>query len=602
MPTSSLVQLFKEQLENESQSLAQGHDLTQRGDFLIWWYFLKLRGLSPAEIDQIVCDGGSDLGIDAVQIDQDDYVHFYQFKNPEDAESCLPAGEVDKLLAGLRLILRGKHQSIANEELKGLIEDIYQIVPAGYRLHLVTSGKGIAKESVEKLKAFVEELGGPSNDFFVWTLEDIDYLQDAFYQKRLPTIEKPIVFQLERQPPYQVRSADHDCYMFHTDAANLANLYQVHGERLLQQNIRVFQGDRSTNAKIRQTCTTAEARNFLHYNNGVTFLCETAQWDQFIGKLTLSKAQVVNGGQTIRVLSKAQAEGTLQEGVLIAVRVITSQGDKEFSSDVAVNLNNQNRIETSFLRSNEPRVVQLAAALESVGWYLERREDEVSHLSALEIKAIEQRIGHGLEGRVIKLRDGTQAYTATYFRQPELAKKNPKRIFLGPEDGGSFDRVFGPGMSAEKFVVAQRLKWVTDGFVERFMNLKRRKARGVDWVSEYTELLGPKLVHEFGDRLDQVVPQCSVFLCALLFEDHIVLRNEQSSTLLTALEAGDLSAIYDKLAVILQFARDNPTSANKSWPTLLKSQPFFENVASYLHGRVGPRNSAPGGRANVQNL
>jgi hypothetical protein len=229
MPTSSLVQLFKEQLENESQSLAQGHDLTQRGDFLIWWYFWKLRSLSSADIDQIVCDGGSDLGIDAIQIDKENYVHFYQFKNPENAESCLPAGEVDKLLSGLRLILRGKHQSIANEELKGRVEDIYQIVPTGYRLHLVTSGKGMARESVEKLKAFVEELGGPSNDFFVWTLEDIDYLQDAFYQKRLPTIEEPIVFQLERQPPYQVRSADHDCYMFHIDAAGLANLYQAHG-------------------------------------------------------------------------------------------------------------------------------------------------------------------------------------------------------------------------------------------------------------------------------------------------------------------------------------------------------------------------------------
>ena len=150
--------------------------------------------------------------------------------------------------------------------------------------------------------------------------------------------------------------------------------------------------------------------------------------------------------------------------------MITSQGDKEFSSDVAVNLNNQNRIETSFLRSNEPRVVQLAAALERVGWYLERREDEVSHLSTLELK------------------------------------------------------------------------------------------------------------------------------------DHIVLRNEQPSTLLATLEAGDFSAIYDRLAVILQFARDNPTAVNKSWPTLLKSQPFFENVASYLRGRVGPRDCVSGGRAALQSL
>jgi AIPR protein len=587
MASSPIVQLFKEQLENESKSLAATHNLVKRGDFLVWWYLQKLRGLNPSRIDEIVCDGGNDLGIDAIEIDDEDYVHFFQFKNPESAEGALPAGEVDKLLSGLRLILSHKHEAIANEELRGLVEDIYQIVPAGYRLHLVTSGKGIAKESIEKLNAFVEELGGPSEDFFVWTLEDIEFLQDAFYKKRLPTVEKPIVFHLERQGPYQVRSADHDCYLLHADGHTLAKLYSEHGEQLLQQNIRVFQGDRSTNAKIRETCTTDKSRNFLHYNNGITFLCETAQWDQFVSNLTLHKAQIVNGGQTIRVLSKAQTEGKLRTGVLVTVRVITSQGDKEFSSDVAVNLNNQNRIETSFLRSNEPRIVQLATSIESIGWYLERREDEAQLLSDLERKAIEQRIGHLLSGRVIKLRDGAQAFAATYYRQPELAKKNPRRIFLGADDGGAFERVFGAGMSAEKFVTAQRLKWATDAFVEKFMNLKRRKARGVDWKHEYSALMGAELVEAFGDRLDQVVPQCSVFLCALLFEDHVVLRGENPTDLIASLEGGDIAAIKDKLRVILEFARDNPSSANKSWPTLLKGQAFFENVASYLRGRAG---------------
>jgi Collagen triple helix repeat (20 copies) len=102
-----------------------------------------------------------------------------------------------------------------------------------------------------------------------------------------------------------------------------------------------------------------------------------------------------------------------------------------------------------------------------------------------------------------------------------------------------------------------------------------------DWVSEYAELLGSEIVQEFGDRLDQVIPQCAVFLCALLFEDHIKVRSEQPAMLLDPLEAGDFSMIYDKLTVISQFARDNPTSANKSWPTLLKSQTFFE-------GHTGP--------------
>ena len=85
---------------------------------------------------------------------------FYQFKNPENAESSLPAGEVDKLLAGLRLILRGKHQSIANEELKGLVEDIYQIVPTGYRLHVVTSGKGMRENRSRSWKPSSKNLEG----------------------------------------------------------------------------------------------------------------------------------------------------------------------------------------------------------------------------------------------------------------------------------------------------------------------------------------------------------------------------------------------------------------------------------------------------------
>jgi len=172
--------------------------------------------------------------------------------------------------------------------------------------------------------------------------------------------------------------------MFHLDGTELAQLYGEHGEQLLQQNIRVYQGDRATNASIKQTAVGGESANFFHYNNGVTFLCETAEWDQFISKLTLHKGQIVNGGQTIRVLYDAFQGTALKDDVLVPVRVITSQGDKDFGNNVAVNLNNQTRLGSSFLRSNDPRVVQLANALASLGWYLERREDEVKQLSGSE--------------------------------------------------------------------------------------------------------------------------------------------------------------------------------------------------------------------------
>lgn len=423
----------------------------------------------------------------------------------------------------------------------------------------------------------------PSEDFFRWILEDINSLQDTFYRRHLPTVDEPIDFNLDNFP-YQVRSANHDSYIFHMPATVLSQLYEKHGEQLLQQNIRVYQGDNATNELIRKTAAGQESANFLHYNNGVTFLCEAAQWDGFTRKLTLRKAQVVNGGQTIRVLQGVHRSGQLKPDVLVPMRVITSQGDKEFSGNVAVNLNNQNRIEPSFLRSNDTRVVQLAAALASMGWYLERRESEVAGLTTAERSAIENQIKGSLDDRIIRLKEGAQAYTATYMRQPEWAKKNPKRIFLGAEDGGYFDRVFSSELTAEKFVAAHRLAQCVNEYVRQFMTRKRRKERVADWRTDYKELLGSRLVEKHGTIVDQVIPQSALFLTAMVFDLRVTIQSHVIADVISELEKENEilnNLIFDAIEV----AQHDP-SLSKSWPTLLKSQPFFDKVTSFQRGQI----------------
>ena len=261
--STSILSLFKEQLENESQALASANGLTKRGDHLIWWYFSRLRGMDAADIATVVCDGSNDLGLDAIWIDDDDLVHFYTFKHPEKSSAMFAAGDIDKTLSGMNLILSRQHHSIANPELRGHVEEIYQTVPSGYRIHVVTSGSGLPNEAKVKLDAFVKGLGGPSEDFCKWELEDLSGLQDSFYRRHLPTVDTPIVFDIDL-PPYQVRAANHDSYLFHTQGTVLARLYEKYGEQLLQQNIRVYQGDGATNSLIRKTASTAqEAQNFF---------------------------------------------------------------------------------------------------------------------------------------------------------------------------------------------------------------------------------------------------------------------------------------------------------------------------------------------------
>lgn len=582
---SPLVSLFKEQLENESKLLKAQHGLEKRGDLLTWWYFLRIEDLDETEISEITCDGGNDLGIDAVWIDEENIVHFYQFKNPLNATSAFPDGDVDKVLSGLRLILSRRISEIANDDLRALVEDIYQSVRNGYRLHLVTSGAGIVPESRVKLDAFTADLQSPSQDFFLWEDTHIGVLQDRFYRKTLPTVEAPIMWEL-RQQPYPVRSADHDSYILHLPGLVLANLYQEHGEQLLQQNIRVYAGDRATNNSILSTCTTDESGNFLHFNNGVTFLADSASWDAFAHTLTLEHGQVVNGGQTVRVLHSAFKDDTLRDDVTVVVRVITSSGHKGFANAVAVNLNNQNRITPSFLRSNDPRVMQLANSLASMGWYLERRQNEVRGFSDEERRDAETKIGRSIDDHVIRLKEGTQAYVATFMRFPELAKKNPRLMFEGTSDGGYFDRIFSRDLTAEKFVHANTISSASAAFVREFMKRKRRKERVESWEADYVDLVGPEIVEKHGAALDQVIPQSAVFLNAVLFEEAVRLREQEVEQLISCVQNDATSAFVAIIDSTMGFASGD-TRWSGSWPTLLKSQSFFENYCSFRKGKIG---------------
>ena len=94
--------MFKEQLEAECDAFAKKSSLKERGHSLIYRSFMRLQGLPDTEVEEIFCDGGGDLGIDSIWIDEDDLVHFYQFKNPTDAAKGIPGGEIDKTISGLR--------------------------------------------------------------------------------------------------------------------------------------------------------------------------------------------------------------------------------------------------------------------------------------------------------------------------------------------------------------------------------------------------------------------------------------------------------------------------------------------------------------------
>ena len=141
---NSILTLFKEQLRNQIDVLVSENNLKNSGLGLIWWYFINLEDYNEEDIEEILCDGAGDLGIDAIRIDDEDRVHFYQFKNPENLRSGFPTGEVDKFISGLSLLMSDNYHKVANPALKERIEEVlFNNIPSGYTLHLVTSGDTI---------------------------------------------------------------------------------------------------------------------------------------------------------------------------------------------------------------------------------------------------------------------------------------------------------------------------------------------------------------------------------------------------------------------------------------------------------------------------
>ncbi len=580
---SSLLPLFKGQLNAECAVISERLALRVPGHFLIYWYFQRLLEFTDEEVGEVICDGGGDLGIDALWIDDDAVVHFYQFKNPESANKGVHAGEVDKLISGLKLILHRKHEQIANPELKARLDEVYQQLPSAYRIHVISSGQGVPAESKIKLDALIDELSNPSASLIGWDEQDLGTLQEMFYQQNLSAVKEAIRLKMT-SAPYMLRSGAADTYLFSVPGAILADLYDQHGEGLLQRNIRVDQRNTATNRSIEGTCSSLESMNFVHFNNGVTFLCEEATFDIFQQTLSLVKAQVVNGGQTIRAIHRASKKGTLKQDVIVPARAIASSGDKDFANNVAVNQNNQNQIGTGFLRSNDQFVVQLDHALASLGWYLERREGELKAATESEKHAIQQRIGGSLDGRVIKLKEGAQAYTATFFGQPETAKKNVKKIFLSVDDGGFFERIFSADMTAEKIVIAHELKGYVDEFVNQFVVVHRKFQASNDIVDAYRQVLGDDLAEKHSDYIHQVMPQCSLFVCGTLFKDLTELQKRPASDIPKIMKERGDPLIREHILHIVEFVKQNKEKADRSWPVLLKSNPFFNHVSAYLAG------------------
>ena len=196
-------------------------------------------------------------------------------------------------------------------------------------------------------------------------------------------------------------NAGYDAYLAIIPGKILAAIYNDHGSRVLEGNVRAFlgtSGSKSVNSGIRRTINT-KPECFFTYNNGIATTASSVEINEINGQTLITKIvdlQIINGGQTTASLAEAVLKKTNPqlEGIFVSMKLTVIEDRDlenedgvryydEMVKDIATFANSQNKVTAADLFSNDPFHIEMEKLSRKViaptvhypvptGWYYER--------------------------------------------------------------------------------------------------------------------------------------------------------------------------------------------------------------------------------------
>ncbi|SHI78161.1 AIPR family protein [Propionispora hippei] len=241
----------------------------------------------------------------------------------------------------------------------------------------------------------------------------------------------------------------------------LAGLYEKHGARLLERNVRSFlQVKGQVNKGIRDTIKD-EPEMFLAYNNGISVTAEDVEIirDEN-GKPSIAKIrdmQIVNGGQTTASIFNASVNKKLKadlDPVYVQMKLsVVSDSDQldQIVPRISEYANTQNKIQVADFSANDPfhrkmeeisRVTWTPAqgGIKPRNWFYERARGQYVNMLARETTALRRK--QYKEEHPLFTKTDLAKYENTWDQLPyivsEGAQKNFKKFTQRIKDRGGF--------------------------------------------------------------------------------------------------------------------------------------------------------------------
>lgn len=153
-------------------------------------------------------------------------------------------------------------------------------------------------------------------------------------------------------------------YLCVVPGALIADLYEEHGARLIEANVRSFlQFKGNVNKGIRNTIRY-QPELFFSYNNGLTATAREIECNRYGEITSVRNLQIVNGGQTTaslfatrKAFATKEDKDSFLDGIYVQMKLNVlddEEGADKLISDISRFANTQNKINDSDFASNHP--------------------------------------------------------------------------------------------------------------------------------------------------------------------------------------------------------------------------------------------------------
>ncbi len=278
------------------------------GERFVAWYLRRVLLRDAIQTRDDITDGQHDKQMDAVIIDDEDRrILIIQGKFATSSQvDAQPLHEV--LAAWVRLQDLPSLQQDCNERLKLKLEAVRKALEDEYRVEfeLLTTGT-LTEAAKTDLKAFADRLEDLDEMSGSLQLVDAEVLETRLAEAEAQ--ELPSLNHVIKVDPTQTLLTEIGAAKTILTVVALTECLRLPGitdGRLFRKNVRQALGATNrVNKALRATINGERVREFFYYHNGITAICNAAEYDFRKGTISVNGLSVVNGCQSLSTIYSA---------------------------------------------------------------------------------------------------------------------------------------------------------------------------------------------------------------------------------------------------------------------------------------------------------